>query len=100
MTQLTAFLLIYLVIISSIPGHLPFVSFLIQLIFLSPVTSILSASEFKFGTPKPSQKASTSSLYLPFIYLKKSNTVSSFMSELLGFRRKALIGGLVPDAYL
>ena len=44
-------IMIHSLITSYVPGHLPFFRFLIQLISVS-VTSMSSASEFKFQTPK------------------------------------------------
>ena len=55
-------ILIYSLMISTIPEHLPFfLRFLIQLMISVSFTSILSASELKFGTLNSSRESSTPS---------------------------------------
>ena len=63
-------ILIHSLIISSVPGHLQFFRFLIQLMISVSVTSIFSASELKFGIPNSSRESSTSSCSVLFISLK------------------------------
>ena len=63
-------MLLYSLIISSVPRPLPFFRFLIQIMISVSVTLVLSASELKFGTPNSSRESSTSSCSVLFISLK------------------------------